>query len=243
MVLTFAIHGWEDNWARAGQELVYLADQTKSWLESHYELLRDNDWTVYILRCLNPDGLYLGTTCNGPGRCTTTYYNASGQLVSGKGIDMNRSFPYKFKSYTDSRNFNGSAPLSSPEAKAIAAFIRERKGSGYNLCIDTHGWYGQIICSSGKGTIYNAFAQQFPSSRYTSLSGAAGYLTGWAAYVLGYDACLLELPRGITSHSAFLNAGCVWRYENAISYLLQHYKGPNATRDPKGLQELELDGN
>ena len=42
---------------------------------------------------------------------------------------------------------------------------------------------------------------------------------------------------------SFLNAGCVWRYENAISYLLQHYKGPNATRDPKGLQELELDGN
>ena len=59
----------------------------------------------------------------------------------------------------------------------------------------------------------------------------------------GFDSCLLELPKGITSHSAFLNAGCVWRFENAIAELLQHYNGPNSTRNPRDYIEVELDGN
>ena len=223
MVLTFAIHGWEDNWNRDGQELVYLADQLKSWLEDNYDLVREGDWRVYILRCLNPDGLYLGSTCNGPGRCTTTWYNASGTLVSGRGIDMNRCFPYCFRQYSDARNFNGYSPLACAEARALASFVQSVKGSGSNLCIDTHGWYGQIITSSGKGTIYNAFKQQFPNSSYASLYGASGYFSSWAAYVQGYDSCLFELPSGITSHSSFLSAGCVWRFENVIRDLLQHY--------------------
>ena len=246
MILSFAIHGWEDNWNRDGQSLVYLADQLKSYLDTNYALVQQNNWTVYIMRCLNPDGLYLGTTCNGPGRCTTTYYNASGQLISGKGIDMNRSFPYAFQSYTGNRNFNGTAPLQCAEARAIANFVSARKGSGFNILVDTHGWFGQIITSGGKGTLYNAFLQQFPNSSYASLYGAHGYFSAWAAYVKGFDACLLELPRGITSHNAFLNAGCVWRFENAIKYLLQHYNGPASTRtlpdrgEPTGAM---LDGN
>ncbi|MBR4194679.1 MAG: S-layer homology domain-containing protein [Oscillospiraceae bacterium] len=245
MLLTFAIHGWEDNWNRDGEELVYLADQLKSYLENHYDLVRQNHWTVYIFRCLNPDGLYLGTTCNGPGRCTTTYYNANGQLISGsgKGIDMNRCFPYKFQARTDARNFNGTAPLQCAEARALASFIQNHKGSGHNICVDTHGWYGQIITSSGKGTLYNAFAKQFPNSTYTYLSGGSGYLTGWTGFVQGFDSCLLELPKGISSHSSFLNAGCVWRFENAITELLQHYNGPNATKSPRDYIEVELDGN
>ena len=111
--------------------------------------------------------------------------------------------------------------------------------------MDTHGWYGQIITSSGYGTLYNAFHQQFPNNSYASLYGAHGYFSSWAAYVKGYDACLLELPRGITSHSAFLNAGCVWRYENAVSYLLQHYNGKTSTRGPlrDSFPDDLLDGN
>ena len=242
MILTFAIHGWEDNWNRDGEELVYLAEQTKRYLENNYELIQNGHWTVYILRCLNPDGLYLGTTSNGPGRCTTTYYNSNGQLISGKGIDMNRCFPYKFTARTDARNFNGTEPLQCKEAQAIASFIQKCKGSGHNICIDTHGWYGQIICSSGKGSIYNAFSSQFPRSTYTYLSGGSGYLTGWAGFVQGYDSCLLELPN-VQNHNAFLNAGCVWRYENAISELLKHYSGPNATRSSVEYPVELLNGN
>ena len=240
MVLTFAIHGWEDNWDQDGAELVYLADQVKAYLDSHYDLVRQGNWTVYILRCLNPDGLYLGTTCNGPGRCTTTYFNSNGQLVSGKGIDMNRCFPYNFHVYTDSRNFNGTAPLQCVEARALANFIPGLKGSGYNLFIDTHGWLGQIITTGGRGTIYNAFARQFPNSTYTYLSKGYGYLTGWTGFVQGFDSCLLELPKNITSHNAFLNAGCVWRFENAITELLQNYHGPTSGEAPIPLAEVPM---
>lgn len=231
MILGFALHGWEDNWNRDGAELVYLADQLKAYLESNYDLVKNNNWTVYILRCMNPDGLYLGTTCNGPGRCTTTYLNSSGQLLTNKGIDMNRCFPYSFKSYTDSRNFNGTAPLQSVESRAIANFVQSHKGSGFNILVDTHGWYNQIITSNGTGTVYSAFHKQFTSASYASLYGARGYFSSWAAYVQGYDSCLLELPSGIYDHNSFLSKGCVWRFENAIVDLLQHYNGPNSTRN------------
>ena len=54
---------------------------------------------------------------------------------------------------------------------------------------------------------------------------------------------LLELPRGITSHSAFLEAGCVEKFEASIQTLLQHYDGPNASRNAADYVGDELDGN
>ena len=249
MVLSFALHGWEDNWDRDGKALVYIADQLNSFLDEHYDLVRDGNWTVYILRCLNPDGLYLGNTCNGPGRCTTTYYDANGQLMSNKGIDMNRCFPYNYRSFTSNRNFNGSGPLACVEAKAVADFVSTVKGSGHNILIDTHGWFSQIITSSGKGSIYNAFLKQFPGNSYASLSGGSGYFSSWAAYVKGYDSCLLELPNGLTSYNAFLSSGYAARFNAAIQNLLQHYNGPNSTKSTAStdisFEETapELDGN
>ena len=244
MVLTFAVHGWEDVWVQDGKALVYLADQTKAYLETHYDLIADGGWTVYILRCVNPDGLYDGTTCNGPGRCTTTYYNANGVLISGdgRGIDINRCFPYKYVSRTESRNFNGTAPLQCEEARALASFVSSVRGSGFNLCIDTHGWLTQIIPSSGKGTIYQAFIKQFPSSSYADLKNSSGYFSAWA-YSIGYDACLFELPWGLTGYNDFLASGYVGKFELVISDLLSNYTGSGASRGPQPPDEFELDGN
>ena len=237
MVLTFALHGWEDNWDRDGQELVYLADQVRNWLEEHYDLLQKGNWTVYVLRCLNPDGLYLGTTCNGPGRCTTTRLDANGTLHTDRGIDMNRCFPYRFQIFTDSRNYNGTGPLQCKEAKALAEFVKSVKGSGHNICVDTHGWLGQVITSSGQDSLSSAFMKQFPNSYYTYMAKGYGYFTAWTGFSLGYDSCLLEMPEGIYSHESFLSKGCVWRYENALKELLETYDGPNVVR---GLLEQEL---
>ena len=242
MVLSFALHGWEDNWDRDGEPLVEIADKLNVYLQNNYDLVRNGDWTVYIFRCMNPDGLYLGTTCNGPGRCTTTYYDANGELKSDKGIDMNRCFPYNFRSFSGSRNFNGSAPLACAEARAAADFVTKVKGSGFNILVDTHGWYAQIITSSGKGTVYDAFHEQFSSNTYASLYGASGYFSSWAAYDLGYDACLLELP-AIYSYEAFLNSGSITKYQAAIADLLQHYNGPNATKSAQDKSDVELNGN
>ena len=239
MVLTFAIHGWEDNWDRDGEALVFLADQLKVYLEQNYDILTRKDWTVYILRCLNPDGLYLGTTNNGPGRCTTTYCGADGQPVSGKGIDMNRSFPYHFRPYTENRNYNGTAPLSCVESRALADFIPQLMGSGFNVFIDTHGWYGEILSAGGKGSVYEALNRQFPESSYVRMTQANGYLSSWAAFDLGYDGCLFELPGGMYSLNAFLSSDCTARFEAAIHDLLLHYSGPGSaeyTADPMSVE-------
>ena len=182
-----------------------------------------------------PDGLYLGTTNNGPGRCTTTYCGKDGQPVSGKGIDMNRSFPYHFRPYTESRNYNGTEPLACVESRALADFIPQLKGSGFNVFIDTHGWYGEILSAGGKGSLYEALNRQFPDSTYIRMTQANGYLSSWAAFDLGFDSCLFELPDGMHSFNAFLSSDCVARFETAIYDLLLHYNGPGSaeyTADP-----------
>ena len=87
IILAFAIHGWEDNFSRDGQLLVDTAEDLMQVLEDRYdELVRSGDWSVYVLPCLNPDGLYDGWTCNGPGRCTTYRLDANGNNIYGVGI-------------------------------------------------------------------------------------------------------------------------------------------------------------
>ena len=224
MVLTFAIHGWEDNFDRDGQLLVDTANQLMNTLRTNYNtLIASGDWSVYVLPTLNPDGLYDGWTCNGPGRCTTHYLTISGGDVTGKGIDMNRCFPYKFTPRSDSRNFNGTQPLQAKEAQALAKFTRSVKGSAKNVLIDTHGWYNQTIVSSGQSSkIYQAFRACFPATRYTSLSGGSGYYSSWAGYELGYDACLFEFPN-VTGKRDFQNHGYADSFIRAISQLLKSY--------------------
>ena len=224
LVAAFAIHGWEDNFDRDGQLLVNTAQDLMEALEHNYDaLIKEGDWSVYVLPCLNPDGLYDGWTCDGPGRCTTYRLDSNGNNVYGPGIDLNRSFPYRYQSRSDSRNYNGSAPLQAREAQALAKFVQSVKGSGHNVLIDTHGWYRQTIVSNGEnGPVYRAFDRYFPYNRYSSLSGGSGYFASWAAYVVGYDACLFEFP-DVSSTRDFENKGYGEDYVNAICWMLQNY--------------------
>ena len=224
LVAAFAIHGWEDNFDRDGQLLVNTAQDLMEALEHNYDaLIKEGDWSVYVLPCLNPDGLYDGWTCDGPGRCTTYRLDSNGNNVYGPGIDLNRSFPYRYQSRSDSRNYNGSAPLQAREAQALAKFVQSVKGSGHNVLIDTHGWYRQTIVSNGEnGPVYRAFDRYFPYNRYSSLSGCSGYFASWAAYVVGYDACLFEFP-DVSSTRDFENKGYGEDYVNAICWMLQNY--------------------
>ncbi len=223
LVLTFAMHGFEDAWPRDGAELVYLGLAVKNRLAECSELICDGDWTVYVLPCLNPDGLYLGTSPSGPGRCTVTYYNANGETVrDGKrGVDMNRCFPYCFVRADSSRNYNTGKPLACPEAEALAEWIPTLMGSGKNYLIDVHGWYSQILPSSGKGFLYQTLLAQFPRSSYSGLRGCPGYFSSWAAFRLGYDCCLLELPGSVRSHEDLLEQQIPERMIAAVEAILQ----------------------
>lgn len=221
LVVTFAIHGWEDNFNQDGGALVYAAGQLMSALEQNPDIVSDYNWTVYVLPCLNPDGLLDGKSHNGPGRLTTTYLTSSGELSNAHGIDMNRSFPSGWKKYTDARNYNSSAPLACKEAQALAAFMQSVKGSAQNVCIDTHGWTQQIITSDGTGGyLYRVFKANFPGNLYSPLSGGAGYFARYAS-TLGYTSCLFEFPRNVKSLDQFKTIGYIPKYTNAVLSVLK----------------------
>ena len=222
MVLGFAIHGFEDNWSRDGQALVYTAGELMQQLDKQTDLIMDYDWTIYVLPCMNPDGLENGYTHNGPGRCTTTYLNSSGVLVTGRGIDMNRSFPHNWTGYSGSRNYNGSGPLASKESKALADFIQKVKGSGENICIDAHGWMSQIITSDGTNKLYNIFKAKFPRNSYAGLYGGNGYFASYASD-LGYRACLFEFPDGLYSMTQYQSSGYCEKFCSCITDIAKQF--------------------
>lgn len=228
MVAGFALHGFEDNFYKDGGALVYTANELMKRLDENRDLITDYGWTIYVLPCMNPDGLMDGYTCNGPGRCTTTYIDANGQLVRGKGVDLNRSFPHNWTKHTADRNFNGSKPLAAREAVALAEFIQSVKGNGKNVCIDTHGWFQQIKTSDGKdGHLNRIFSSRFPQNAYSSCVNSLGFFSSYAASI-GYASCLFEFPYDIYSMSAFLKSGYCESFNLCILDLLKAYGTYNA---------------
>lgn len=230
IVVGFAIHGYEDNWSGDGGALVYTAGKLMEQLDQQMQLVDDWGWSVYVLPCMNPDGLLDGYSHDGPGRCTTTYLK-NGKLVTGQGIDMNRSFPTRWTSYTSDRNFNGSEPLASRESAALAQFVQDVKGSGNNVCIDTHGWMTQIITSNGYSALWDVFHSKFPDNTYANCNNGRGYFTAYTAS-LGYLSCLFEFPDGIYSMSQFQRSGYCEDYCDCILSLLTRY----GNYDPKPVE-------
>lgn len=217
IVITFVLHGYEDNWDKDGLALVHTAEKVMEHLESS-ELPDAHDWTVYILPCCNPDGLYSGWTNNGPGRCTTSYITSDGSVSASKGIDMNRCFPTSFVRYSNNRNYTSNTAMACLEARALAAFIQEVKGSKVNVLVDVHGWLQQIITNSSR--LRTALTQNFPYSSQSYSAGGTGYLSTYANS-LGYEAALLELPAGYYSMNAFLSSSTVQRMINAVDDILK----------------------
>lgn len=221
MVLTFAIHGWEDSFPRDGQLLVHTGNALRSELAARYgSLVKAGDWTVYVLPCLNPDGLYAGWTHNGPGRCTVVSIDADGNRRD-RGIDLNRSFPLRYSRAYGDRNYNGTAPLQAAEAQALAKFTREVMGQSRNILIDTHGWYQQTVVMSGTSNpLYQAFHTYFPRNTHTYFGDCNGYYSAWAGHELGYEACLFEFPE-VSGMMEFYNNGFDTKFIAAISDLLR----------------------
>lgn len=199
LVFGFAIHGYEDNFARDGQCLVECAYALMDYLSECY-LVDGYGWTVYILPCMNPDGLLSGYTNNGPGRCTTTYLTPDGQLATDGGIDLNRSFPAGFIPQYYSRNRTTATPMSSRESIALDAFLRQIMGEGKNILIDVHGWLQSTIFYDY--WLANIFQRHFWYNSPDYAYRCYGYLIRHARS-LGYESVLLELPRWIRSLEQF----------------------------------------
>ncbi len=200
---TFAIHGFEDNWAHDGEALVKIANKFYEELKNNhsYDYELADKWTIYILPTLNPDGVYYGTDNNGPGR-TTLYSAAPGH----KGIDMNRAWKSSgFNANEKSRNYAGTAPFQAYEAQALRDFLISHKSQkGQTVLVDLHGWYQQLIGDRAIGMYY---AVQFPNSNGSQLDRYGdGYLISWARTALASNGraartALIELPRAVYSQS------------------------------------------
>ena len=196
MFATFCVHGFEDSWARDGAYLVEIADKFHQTLAQNADEELARKWTIYIFREVNPDGRRIGYSNAGPGR--RTVYSKI-----GKGIDINRAWQTenKYKIYTDSRNYNGTAPDQAYEAEYLKNFLINHKTSkGQNILVDLHGWENQLI---GNEQICNYYKEQFPSCS-TRAYGRYGtqYLIGWARQNLGARTALVELPKMRNSQEA-----------------------------------------
>jgi len=217
LVLTFAIHGWEDHFERDGQMMVDTANALVAQLKAKPDKLEG--WTVYVLPCCNPDGLAEGTSHDGQGRRTIYSYNSSGALIN-KGIDLNRSFPYGYELLTDERNYNGPAPLSSPEAVALQRLLlKVQQEHGVRYFVDVHGWYNQIITRDNELLLRNVFLANFPSLKKEVL-GKKGYISNYAHY-LGYHAALFEFPSDVWSAKEFERSGYQQKFISSIFKLLE----------------------
>ena len=187
---TFAVHGFEDNWYRDGQALTEIANHFYNKLVSDSDIYIAKNWTVYIFPSVNPDGEYYGDSNNGPGR--RTLYSWAPQ---NKGIDINRSWQCRgmtYKTWTDSRNYNGTAGFQAYEAGALKDFlINHKSNGGKTLLIDLHGWENSLI---GDQEILDYYYPNF--SYATKKYGQYGqqYLISWARSDLGAQSALIELP-------------------------------------------------
>ena len=79
LIMGFAIHGFEDNFDRDGECLVYTGELIMEHLSTSL-LPQAHNWSVYILPCMNPDGLYSGWTNYGPEDNSTILYGTKGVM-------------------------------------------------------------------------------------------------------------------------------------------------------------------
>ncbi len=215
----FSIHGFEDSYSNDGSELTYIAEQFKSYMENITDRDLLNNWTIYILPDLNPDGQTYGWTNNGPGR-TTLYSAASGN----QGIDMNRNWQTgsSYTRYTDARNYNGTAAYQAYEVNSLRTFLLNHKSStGQTILVDLHGWLNETIGDDGLGSYYRNY---YGMSTHISSYGT-GYLVNWARQQLGNSnrtarSVLVELPE-VSNHQEVLNKDYAGKYINATLAMLR----------------------
>ena len=212
LFLGFAIHGFEDSYSYDGQELTYIADQFYNYLKNNMPDDLVEEWTIYILPSINPDGEYNGWTNNGPGR-TTVYSWAPGN----QGIDMNRCFPVGYKSISTQRNYTGTQALQAYEAQSLRDFILNNTGS-QNIVIDVHGWLNETIGDYEIGKFYRS---EFGISEHVYSYGA-GYLINWARSIPNTRSMLLELPE-VSNHNQTVSRNYVGKFTNATINLLRNF--------------------
>jgi protein MpaA len=149
---------------------------------------------IIIVKDLNPDGVAAGTRQN------------------ADGVDLNRNFPWRWRSLGAPGDLQYSGPhaLSEPEARIAHALILRARP---RVTVWFHQPLGLVDRSGGSVSVERRFARLtgVPLKRLTRYSGSAA---GWQNHRLpGTTAFVVELPPGS------LSAVAVSRYAAAVEAL------------------------
>lgn len=176
LLLTFAMHGFEDGWDKDGAALVQIADDMIKEFSKNPEELKET--RLIVIPCVNPDGLSNGLSSVDIGRC------------NAQGIDINRDFDYYWQFSSAARYHTGSAPFSTPEARVLRAVVMKEQP---DMIIDFHGW---LNCTYGDIAITDYFNKAFGTQRIkpnpADNSYMAQFFTGWSSQYA--RSALVEYP-------------------------------------------------
>ncbi len=177
-----------------------------SWineLEAKYDQI-PNDKTVVVIPSLNPDGV------------------ASGSRYNHRNVDLNRNFPdvdwqadVQVAGGEVIENNGGTAPLSEPEAAALASYIQSVSP---RLILSYHA-VGSVIIANETGdstSLANKYAAQsyYWAPSASQSSGLFDYqitgtMEGWAHNVLGIPALVIE-QSGYYSNEFYSQRNAMW---------------------------------
>jgi protein MpaA len=135
---------------------------------------------IWIVPVLNPDGVAAGTRAN------------------AHGVDLNRNFPYRWRTLSGVEN-SGAHPLSEPESRAAYRLIRRLRPQ---VSIWFHQHLDVVDESGGQIAVERRFARLvgLPLRRLTREPGS---VVGWTNHILpGSTSFAVELPAGALSERA-----------------------------------------
>ncbi len=134
------------------------------------------DVDLWLVRTINPDGVRRETRQN------------------GRGVDLNRNFPYRWQSSSPgSAEYSGPHPLSEPESRAVARLAERLEPA---VSVWYHQPWGEVLLPcKGKAAIERRYARiaRFPTNRCRGQK-LPGTVASWQDHHLGGESFVVELP-------------------------------------------------
>jgi protein MpaA len=137
---------------------------------------------LWIVEDLNPDGVHAGTR------------------VNGRGVDLNRNFPYDWRHLgrRGALHYSGPRPLSEPESRLAARLIRRLRPA---VTIWFHQALDVVDESGGSVGVERRFADQV-GMRFARLPRYPGSAASWQDHTFpGTTAFVVELHGGALSQT------------------------------------------